>query len=171
MPYVTDGDGMHEFTDPADGERYVSAYCGIDVAQRVFACFDQPDLKGTIALRVTADPAWTVLANGRQVESGDGGWRFATTPPIPPYLFVVCAGPWASLTWEHRGLPFGWHARRSLAAELHRDAEELRSTTQACFDRYCEMFDEPYAFDSYDQVFVPGLELGRDGDARVHHLP
>ena len=50
LPYVTDGDGMHLFTDPADGETYVSAYCGMDIAHRVFASFDQNDLKGPIAL-------------------------------------------------------------------------------------------------------------------------
>jgi aminopeptidase N len=44
VPYVTDGDGMHTFTDPADGETYVSALLGMDVAQRVFHCFDQNDL-------------------------------------------------------------------------------------------------------------------------------
>src|SRR4051812_45700063 len=63
LPYVTDGDGMHTFTDPADGERYVSAYVGIDITQRVFACFDQVDLKAPITLEVVANPAWTVLAN------------------------------------------------------------------------------------------------------------
>ena len=68
LPYVTDGDGMHTFTDPADGEIYVSAYVGMDIAQRVFACFDQNDLKAPVELSVTADPAWSVLANGRAVE-------------------------------------------------------------------------------------------------------
>jgi aminopeptidase N len=62
--------------------------------------------------------------------------------------------------WEHAGLPFGWHARQSLAAELDRDAAELRATTVACFDHYTEMFSEPYPFDSYDQAFVPGLNWG-----------
>jgi aminopeptidase N len=164
IPYVTDGDGMHTFTDPADGERYVSAYVGMDVAQRVFPCFDQPDLKAPIRLRVTADPAWTVVANGRATRHDGGQWEFATTPPISTYLFVVCAGPWHRVTWEHevdgRRLPFGWYARRSLAAELDRDAEELKATTTACFDHYAELFDEPYAFDSYDQAFVPGQNWG-----------
>ena len=118
---------MHTFTDPADGETYVSAYLGMDIAQRVFPCFDQNDLKAPIGLTVRAPEAWTVLANGRTVEADDGLWRFTTTPPIPPALFVVCAGPWHSMTWEHAGLPFGWHARRSLAAELERDAAELRA--------------------------------------------
>ncbi|MFB9312784.1 aminopeptidase N [Nocardioides plantarum] len=160
MPYVTDGDGMHTFTDPADGETYVAAYLGMDVAQKVFPCFDQNDLKALVDLEVTADPAWTVLANGRVHHQHDGHWEFATTLPIPTAMFVVCAGPWHSRTWEHAGLPFGWHARASLADELDRDFDELRSTTERCFDHYASLFDEPMPFDSYDQAFVPGQNWG-----------
>ena len=165
LTYVTDGDGMHTFTDPADGETYVSAYVGMDIAQRVFPCFDQNDLKAPITLQVTAPEGWTVLANARQVGEEGGVRRFDLTPPIPPAMFVVCAGPWHSVTWEHTGpdgrtLPFGWHARASLAAELDRDAEELRRITEQCFDHYAAIFDEPYAFDSYDQAFVPGQNWG-----------
>ena len=113
---------------------------------------------------MAADPAWTVVANGRPTRRDGGAWAFATTPPVSTYLFVVCAGPWHSVTWEHRlgdrTIPFGWHARRSLAAELDRDAEELKATTNACFDHYAELFDEPFAFDSYDQAFVPGQNWG-----------
>ncbi len=132
----------------------------MDVAQKVFACFDQNDLKAPIALSVVADPSWTVLANGVTLASADGHWEFAATPPIPPALVVVAAGPWASVRWEHAGLPFGWHARASLADELHRDADELREITERCYDHFAEIFDEPYPFDSYDQVFVPGLNWG-----------
>lgn len=64
LRYVTDGEGLHTFTDPVDGERYVGGYLGLDITQRLFACFDQLDLKGPITLSVTADPAWTVLSNG-----------------------------------------------------------------------------------------------------------
>jgi aminopeptidase N len=164
LPYVTDGDGMHTVTDPADGERYSSAYLGMDVAQKVFPCFDQPDLKTTIDLAATAPEHWTVVANGAAVEHGGGRWRFATTPPVSSYLFVVCGGPWASVTWTedvgNRALPFGWYARASLAAELERDAAELREITSRCFAHYTRVFDEPYPFDSYDQVLVPGQNWG-----------
>jgi len=162
VPYVTDGDGMYLFTDPADGETYASAYCGMDIAQRVFACFDQNDLKATVALSVTADPTWTVVANGRvsDHDADTGRWRFATTEVFAIPMFVVCAGPWHSRTWEHAGLLFGWHARRSLAAELDRDFEELRGTTTACFDHYATLFTEPMPYDSYDQAFVPGQNWG-----------
>jgi aminopeptidase N len=160
VPYVTDGDGMHTFTDPADGETYVSAYVGMDICQRVFPCFDQNDLKAPVTLTVTAPGGWNVLANGRPTRQQGPEWAFATTPPIPTAMFVVCAGPWHSRTWEHAGLPFGWHARASLADQLDRDFEELRRVTEACFDRYTSMFAEPYAFDSYDQAFVPGQNWG-----------
>jgi len=160
LPYVNDGDGMHTFTDPADDATYVSAYLGMDIAQKVFACFDQPDLKGPISLTVRAPQEWTVVANGCLVGEEGGLRTFATTPPIASYLFVVCAGPWHSVTWEHAGLPFGWHVRRSLGAELDRDIEEMKQVTGACFDFYTSAFDEPYPFDSYDQALVPGHNWG-----------
>jgi aminopeptidase N len=160
IPYVNDGDGLHTVTDPSDGATYVAAYAGMDMSHRVFACFDQPDLKAPITLTVKAPEDWTVIANGREEGSDDGTWRFTTTPPISTYLFTVCAGPWHSYTWEHAGLPFGWHARASLAAELDRDIDNMRQVTEACFDFYTRTFDEPYPFDSYDQVMCPGHNWG-----------
>ncbi|WP_226346261.1 aminopeptidase N [Agilicoccus flavus] len=158
MPTVTNGDGMHRFVD-TDGRTYVSAYTGMDIASRVFPCFDQPDLKARIALAVTAPDGWTVLAHGTPTREA-GAWCFPTTPPISTYLFVVCAGPWHSRTWEHAGLPFGWHARAAKAADLDRDLPELRRMTEAFFDHYTTFFTPPYPFASYHQVLVPGHNWG-----------
>src|ERR1035437_477933 len=84
----------------------------------------------------------------------------AATPPMSTYLFTVVAGPFHSIRADHRGLPFGLHARQSLAGHLRRDAEEIFAITRACFDRYSEIFAEPYPYDYYDQAFVPELEAG-----------
>src|SRR4029078_4181448 len=160
LPYVNDGDGMHVFTDPADDETYVSALLGMDIARKVFACFDQPDLKARLSLTVTPPADWPVVANGRET-GRDGDVRtFSTTPPISTYLFVVCAGPWHSGACEHAGLPFGCHIRSSLSRELDRDFEDMKRVTEACFDFYTEAFDEPDPFDSYDQVMPPGPHSG-----------
>ncbi|MEV7220573.1 aminopeptidase N [Streptomyces sp. NPDC093681] len=160
MRYSRTGEGMHRFTDPTDGETYVYTQLFLDDVQRVYAAFDQPDLKAVFDLTVTAPEGWTVLANGITEHIGDGRWKAATTPLISTYLVAVAAGPWHSVRTEHRGLPFGIHCRRSLAPHLDADADELFDVTRACFDRYHEKFTEPYPFDSYDQAFVPEFNAG-----------
>ncbi|MYR40855.1 aminopeptidase N [Streptomyces sp. SID5910] len=160
MSYSRTGEGMHRFTDPSDDETYVYTQLFMDDVQRVFAAFDQPDLKAVFDLTVTAPAGWTVLANGITEHTGDGHWKAATTPLISTYLVAVAAGPWHSVRTEHRGLPFGLHCRRSLAPHLDADTDELFEITRQCFDRYHEKFAEPYPFDSYDQAFVPEFNAG-----------
>ncbi|MDO0915724.1 aminopeptidase N [Streptomyces sp. DT2A-34] len=160
MRYSRTGEGMHRFTDPSDGETYVYTQLFMEDVQRVFAAFDQPDLKAVFDLSVKAPEGWTVLANGITEHLGDGRWQAAPTPLISTYLVAVAAGPWHSVRTEHRGLPFGLHCRRSLARHLDTDTDELFEVTRACFDRYHEKFDEPYPFDSYDQAFVPEFNAG-----------
>ncbi|RZB20779.1 aminopeptidase N [Streptomyces sp. F001] len=159
MRYSHTGEGMHRFTDPTDGETYVYTQLFMDDVQRVFAAFDQPDLKAVFELSVKAPDGWTVLANGI-TEHTDGVWKAAPTPLISTYLVAVAAGPWHSVRTEHRGLPFGIHCRRSLAPYLDADADEILDVTRACYDRYHEKFEEPYPFDSYDQAFVPEFNAG-----------
>ncbi|MFC9848110.1 aminopeptidase N [Streptomyces sp. NPDC060223] len=160
MRYSRTGEGMHRFTDPTDGETYLYTQLFMEDVQRVFAAFDQPDLKAVFELTVTAPEGWTVLANGVTEHLGEGRWEAAATPLISTYLVAVAAGPWHSVRTEHRGLPFGIHCRRSLAPHLDADADEILEVTRACFDRYHEKFDEPYPFDSYDQAFVPEFNAG-----------
>ncbi|MEU2419933.1 aminopeptidase N [Streptomyces sp. NPDC007851] len=160
MRYSRTGEGMHRFTDPTDDLTYVYTQLFMDDVQRVFAAFDQPDLKAVFELTVTAPEGWSVLANGVTEDLGGGRWRAAATPRISTYLVAVAAGPWHSVRAEHRGLPFGIHCRRSLAPHLDADAEEILDITRACYDRYHEKFEEPYPFDSYDQAFVPEFNAG-----------
>ncbi|MCI3270446.1 aminopeptidase N [Streptomyces cylindrosporus] len=160
MRYSRTGEGMHRFTDPTDGETYVYTQLFMEDVQRVFAAFDQPDLKAVFELTVKAPEAWTVLANGITEHLGEGRWQAAPTPLISTYLVAVAAGPWHSVRTEHRGLPFGLHCRRSLAPYLDPDADELFEITKQCYDRYHEKFEEPYPFDSYDQAFVPEFNAG-----------
>ncbi|MFJ6612141.1 aminopeptidase N [Streptomyces sp. NPDC091289] len=160
MHYSRTGEGMHRFTDPTDGETYLYTQLFMEDVQRVFAAFDQPDLKSVFAIDVTAPEGWTVLGNGVAERTGEGRWTIAPTPLISTYLVAIAAGPWHSITTEHAGLPFGIHCRRSLAPYLDADADEILDITRACYDRYHEKFDEPYPFDSYDQAFVPEFNAG-----------
>jgi len=151
--YSPTSEGVHRFVDPADGLVYVHSCCEPFDAHRVFACFDQPDLKARVAAAVTAPPEWTVVANGAGVPVAPGRWEFEPTEPISPYLVAIAAGPYHSVTAQHDGIPLGLHCPRSLAPHL--DADEIFEITRQCFDYFQAIFGVRYAFGKYDQVFSP----------------
>src|SRR5437763_1604035 len=71
--YSRDGEGLHRFTDPADGGVYLYTDLETFDAHRVYACFDQPDLKGTFELTVTAPEGWQVISNMAPDAAGTAG--------------------------------------------------------------------------------------------------
>ena len=159
--YSRTGEGLHRFVDPADGEVYLYAQSFLDDAQRIFACFDQPDLKATFALSVDAPAEWAVIANGARRAHVGTRSEFVPTERISTYLFTVAAGPWHTVTGTHDGLDLGLHCRRSLAPHLDADAAELLEVTAQCLDLQQELFGRRYPFgDSYDQLFVPEFNAG-----------
>jgi aminopeptidase N len=158
--YSRTGEGLHRFLDPVDGQTYLYAQSFLDDAQRVFACFDQPDLKATFRLTVQAPPAWTVVSNARGARVDDR-WEFARTELMSTYLFTVAAGPWHTVVGEHDGIDLGLHCRRSLAEHLDADAAELLEVTGQCLDLQQQLFGRRYPFgDTYDQLFVPEFNAG-----------
>ncbi len=154
------GEGLHRFADPADGLVYLWGQSFLDDAQRVFACFDQPDLKAVIRLTVDAPAEWSVIGNARGSRQGER-WSFAPTERISTYLFTVAAGPWHSAHQLHDGIEMGLHCRQSLAPYLDADAGELFDVTARCLDFQQEAFGRRYPFgDTYDQLFVPEFNHG-----------
>ncbi|MEO9256653.1 MAG: aminopeptidase N, partial [Tepidiformaceae bacterium] len=161
--YDHTGDGFHQFKDPEDGEEYLYSNFEPYEAHRLFPCFDQPDIKATYELTVTAPPEWEVVANGRQLTeatASDGRRRikFERTKPFSTYLFALIAGPYASVKSVHKGIELGLFCRKSLLKHL--DSEEIFTVTKQGLDFYAEFFDYPYAFGKYDQIFVPEFNPG-----------
>jgi aminopeptidase N len=153
------GPGVHKAVDPADGEVYVWTSFEPDEAHFVWACFDQPDLKAPHAFTVTAPTDWTVTSNtgDPQVEVLDGArrWTFPATPPLSPYNTVVNAGPLHEIRREVGGYRLGLYARRSLAAILQRDADEIFTVTAQGLAFFGDAFGMPFPQRKYDQVFMP----------------
>ncbi len=160
MAYSRDGEGLHRAVDAEDGLVYLYAMAFLASAPRIFACFDQPDLKATVRLSVTAPDDWTVLGNGRATASAAGRWELAPTEPISTYLATVVAGPYHSVTREHDGIRLGLHCRQSLAEHLNKDADELFDVTAKCLDEYHRLFGIRYPFGDYHQVFCPEFNAG-----------
>ncbi|MGW0214602.1 aminopeptidase N [Micromonospora chokoriensis] len=161
MAYSNAGEGMHRFVDPADGETYLYAMSFLDNAQRIFAAFDQPDLKAPFTLSVTAPTEWTVSGNAEVVANpAPGRWEFAPSAPLATYFFSLVAGPWHVRRAEHDGVPLGIYCRRSQAEHLDADVDEIFTVTGQCLDRFHELFTERYPFGKYDQAFVPEFNAG-----------
>jgi aminopeptidase N len=164
--YSRTGEGLHRFQDPLDGQVYLHTKFEPFAAHKVYACFDQPDLKATVDLTVTADARWVVIANTAHEQppspAGDGRstWRFGRTPPLPPYLVAFAAGPFRALRSSHHGLPLALYARNSLFQELTDDAPELFEVISRGLDFYRRLFDLPYPFTKYDHVFAPEYAFG-----------
>ncbi|MFF1559453.1 aminopeptidase N [Streptomyces sp. NPDC058279] len=160
--YSRTGEGMHRFVDPEDGEVYLYTQYEPADARRVYANFEQPDLKAPYRFEVTAPEGWHVWSNGVE-ESREGQTRrFAETAPISTYITCVVAGPYHYVTDTYtRGdltIPLGAMCRKGLAK--HFDADDVFLVTKQGFDLFHELFDYPYPFGKYDQAFVPEYNLG-----------
>ncbi len=163
--YDHTGDGVHRFVDPEDGEAYIYTNFEPFGAHRLFPCFDQPDIKASYSVEVTAPASWQVIANapcaGREPAGDDTViHRFPSAQRFSTYLVALVAGPFHAVHGEHRGVPLGLYSRRSLAHQLNVDAQELFTVTAQGLDFYAELFDQPYPFAKYDQLFVPEFNPG-----------
>ncbi|MDQ0732232.1 aminopeptidase N [Arthrobacter sp. B1I2] len=172
--YSRSGEGMHRFVDPADGQCYLYTQYEPADARRVFANFEQPDLKATYTFHVMAPAEWQVASNGAEVnrtlltsDPATACWDFATTLPMSTYITTVLAGPYfkAEDRWEatlddgtRLDVPLALYCRASMAASF--DAEELFGLTKKGLDFFNRLFDFPYPWGKYDQAFVPEYNLG-----------
>ena len=160
--YSNTGEGLHRFVDPVDGEVYLYSQFETADAKRMFACFDQPDLKATFDVKVTAPQHWQAVSNGAAVSVDGGVHTFATTPRMSTYLVALIAGPYAR--WddvyrdENGEIALGIFCRATLAEFM--DAERLFTQTKQGFGFYHKNFGVPYAFGKYDQLFVPEFNAG-----------
>lgn len=164
--YSNTGEGLHRFIDPTDNKVYLYSQFETADCKRMFACFDQPDLKATYDIIATAPEDWEVISNGAVIDTHQVGatirHTFATTPRMSTYLVAMIAGPYAkwtdTYTDSHGEIPLGIYCRASLAEFM--DAERLFTETKQGFGFYHTNFGVPYAFGKYDQLFVPEFNAG-----------
>ncbi len=166
--YTNTGEGLHRFVDPVDDEVYLYSQFEVPDSRRVFAVFEQPDLKATFQFTVTAPEPWKVVSNSPTPEPkkhGDGTatWRFEPTPRISSYITALIAGPYEATFSEltsasGRVIPLGVYGRKSLWQHL--DADYIFDKTREGFAYFEEKFDYAYPFEKYDQLFVPEFNAG-----------
>lgn len=170
--YNRTGEGLHKFTDPVDNKDYLYTQFEPAMAMKVFAGFDQPDLKATYRVSVTAPERYTVILNEAvtREDNGDGTstWTTVIDYPLSTYLICICAGEFERVSDVYRCtdeggatrvIELGLYARASLIP--HMDAERIFRQTKEGFDFYHANFGRKYPFgDKYDQVFCPEYNMG-----------
>jgi aminopeptidase N len=167
--YMSTGEGLHRFVDPVDGQTYLYSQFEVSDARRVFACFDQPDLKATFRFTIITPTGWKVISNEISAPPEKGRiegtevHRFAATARLPTYVTALIVGPYVGAfdTYENNGeqtVPLGIYCRPSLAPYM--DAEAIFEVTKQGFDYFQEKFGIRYPFSKYDQLFVPEFNAG-----------
>lgn len=168
MFYMNTGEGLHRFVDPVDGEVYLYSQFEVPDSRRVFAVFEQPDLKATFQFVATTPAHWTVISNQttpKPVTLADGKalWEFAPTPRISSYITALIAGPYVGETSSlvssnGKTIPLGFWCRSSLKQYL--DHDYLFDITRAGFEFFEKTFSTPYPFEKYDQIMAPDFNAG-----------
>lgn len=166
--FMNTGEGLHRFVDPVDNEVYLYTQFEVPDSRRMFAVFEQPDLKARFTFIVTAKESWKVISNQptpepKSIGSGKATWYFAPTPVLSSYVTALIAGPYAEVRSEltssdGRKIPLGVFSRKSLSTFV--DADYIFEKTRQGFEFFEKQFDVPYPFEKYDQLFVPEFNAG-----------
>jgi len=166
--YTNTGEGLHRFVDPVDQEVYLYTQFEVPDSRRMFAVFEQPDLKATFSFNITAPSYWKVVSNSptpepHELREGVSVWNFAPTPRISSYITALVAGPYVEVNDElvsssGKVVPLGVFCRKSLFEHL--DAEYIFDKTKQGFEFFESQFGVPYPFEKYDQLFVPEFNAG-----------
>ncbi|MFL6003788.1 MAG: aminopeptidase N [Nocardioides sp.] len=154
--------GIQRTVDPSDKLVYVWTSFECDDARRIWACFDQPDLKAPHKFVVSAPESWTITSNMHPddvADTDDGGrvWTFPDTPPLSTYVVVVNGGPFHEIREQRGNHSLGLYCRQSLKQFMERDAQFILDITEQGLAWFGEQFDRPFPEAHYDQVFVPNM--------------
>ncbi|MCZ4497511.1 MAG: Membrane alanyl aminopeptidase Metallo peptidase family, partial [Marmoricola sp.] len=167
LPYSRSGEGLHRFVDPADDRVYLYTQFEVPDARRVYATFEQPDLKSVFDFTVIAPDHWKVISNSatpapEPITDGKAFWRFATTQRMSTYITALVAGEYHEVRDSYEGpngtIPLGFYARQSKVTDF--DTADLIEITKQGFAFFEDAFSYPYPFGKYDQCFVPEYNMG-----------
>jgi aminopeptidase N len=161
-PYSTDGSGFHRFVDPKNGEVYLYTDFEPYDANRLFPHFDQPDLKASYEIKVTAPSHWQIISATRETDISENGdtkvWSFPASAKFSSYVFSLHAGNYAVWEDDFEGMTLRLFARQSLAEYVKTD--EWFIPTKQSFAFFNKYFEVKYPFGKYDQIVAPDFNAG-----------
>ncbi|WP_194528514.1 M1 family metallopeptidase [Zobellia roscoffensis] len=145
-------------------EDYLYTLLVPDRARTLFPCFDQPNIKATYTLDISAPKDWTVLSGAPKVsteeENGFNYHHFAPSDLMSTYLFSFVAGEFQS-TEQHPG--------EFDMTMIYRETDEdkIAYSTDTVFDLHQQSIsflekytNQPFPFKKMDFATIPGYQYG-----------
>lgn len=162
-PFSKEGNGLQKIIDPEDQATYIFTDLEPYQAHQFFPCFDQPNLKASFSLKVTAPKNWKVIGNEliqktQDLSENQAETTFFKTPKMSTYLFFMGVGDFVEWKDSAGKIPLEIYARKSLSKFV--DVQRLFETTKKGLSFFSEYFGVPYPFSKYGQVFVPEFAWG-----------
>ncbi|MEM8522707.1 M1 family aminopeptidase [Flavobacterium sp. PL12] len=135
-----------------------------DRASTLFPCFDQPDIKATYTLSISAPKGWSVLAGAplyKETSKGDYvTYQFEKSDKMSTYLFSFVAGEFKNVSQNVDNFPMTMLYREN-------NAEKINESMDAIFDlhRQSISFLEkytlfPFPFKKLDFATIPVFQYG-----------
>lgn len=160
--YSNSGTGLHKYVDSLDSNIYIYSYACPYYCNRVFPCFDQPDLKGRFSLKIETLLKFSVISAEKikYSESSENAivYHFAETQPISTYILGIVCGDFAGSEGQGEYHNLGVYFRKSLRRSINIPA--ILQWTKTGIDFYENYFAYKLPFSKYDQVFCPQFIMG-----------
>jgi aminopeptidase N len=161
--YSRDGSGFYRFVDPEDKKIYTYTDLEPYDANRVFPCFDQPNLKATYKMKVKAPSDWeisTATLPTSVEKSGENSklWDFSKSAKFSTYIWSLHAGPYHIFTDKDAKYPTRLFVRQSLKKYVK--TKDWFTFTAQGFEFLNEYFGYEYPYLKYDQLLVPDFNAG-----------
>ncbi|WP_413999953.1 M1 family metallopeptidase [Flavobacterium sp. W1B] len=135
-----------------------------DRASTLFPCFDQPDIKATYTLSITAPKNWSVLAGAsvsKKTEQGDfTKYQFEESDKMSTYLFSFVAGEFKSISQDLNGFPMTLLYRENNPEKLNESLSTIFSLHRQAIS-YLEKYTQyPFPFKKMDFATIPVFQYG-----------
>ena len=188
--YNHNGVGLHQYIDPSDNKEYLYTQFEPYDCNRLLPCFDQPDIKAKLNLKVLAPKEWLVLSNSSEKEIFDftedeqlkklnlkeesinhlitshdiksKNYHFYIFEETPRISTYLYALCAGPYYCIENKNPAPTKLRLFMRESLKNcgEPEEIFRVTTDGMKFYSEYFGCPYPFGKYDQIFCPEYNMG-----------
>lgn len=173
--FSTDGTGLFSYQEGV--HQYIYSLMVANHCQKIFPCFDQPNLKALFYLQIVAPAKWLCVSNEPpshvfEVSKEEKRWVFEPKAKISTYLLAIIAGDYKAFDCAadkcFNKIPLRLLVKQKSFIEKEQNVQEIFELTNFGLEFYTQYFQVPFPFSKYDQIFCPEFNfLGMENPGAV----